>query len=67
MITLVLSPSARVPQRLLASISISKAEPAVKSQPGCILKLSLKLRLSTSIFSVIDPGRLPFGNIFVRS
>ena len=67
MITLVLSPSAGVPQRLLASISISKAEPAVKSQPGCILKLILKLRLFTSEFSVIDPGKLPPGNISVRS
>ena len=37
----VLSPAAGLPQRLLPSISISNEEPAVKSQSGVTLKVSL--------------------------
>ena len=47
-ITLVLSPSAGSPHKLLPSTSISKEEPAVNSQSGCTLKLNRKLRLFTS-------------------
>ena len=37
----VLSPAAGLPQRLLPSISISNEDPAVKSQSGVTLKVSL--------------------------
>ena len=65
-IALLRSPSAGSPQRLFPSISISKEEPAVNSQSGFTIKISLKFRLFT-LLSEILPGRLPPGKIEVRS
>ena len=67
MITLVLSPSAGLPHRLLPSISISNEEPATKSQLGCTLKVSFRLRLSKTAGSVIAPGKLLLGKIADKS
>ena len=65
-IALLRSPSAGSPQRLFPSISISKEEPAVKSQSGFSIKLSLKFLLFTSLSEIL-PGKLPLGKIEVRS
>ena len=63
----VLSPAAGLPQRLLPSMSISNEDPAVKSQSGVTLKVSLNLRFSAFVGSDIEPGRLPPGNILLIS
>ena len=48
-------------------MSISNEEPAVKSQSGVTLKVSLNLRFSAVVGSDIEPGRLPPGNILLIS
>ena len=64
---LLLSPRAGLPQRLLPSTSIANDEPAEKLQSGVTSKVSLNLRLLALTGSLIEPGKLPLGNTWLRS
>ena len=67
MIARVLSPAAGLSQRLVPSTSISKEEPAEKSQSGVTSKVSLNLRLFALLGSLREPGKLPSGKMLLIS